>query len=534
MGLEEQYNLLHFFPDCVLPTCPTFQQGKVHQHIFPKQQAILNSTAKYLYCQGGVGSAKSVAFAAKAVHLSLSIPENVGVVSRKDFKLLYKSSWLDIKKTIQRLVVRQKIDFDWYNFGNKRCWSDKRQGDYTTINFHNGSIIYAMQGKAWEEGLGASYGWFWVDDAMESFEEMFIGTDASAGLPSRLRLPHVHYDKKTFDSVLRPHGSLHGMVSSNPPYIGHWLHKLFGKEPGLYHIGEDEVECIHTATFDNPTMGADYAKGLMAVQQKMGRSTNVARRVIFGESIPAYGGVRVFPEFDHGRHVTEMKFDKTLPLVRSWDFGFHHPAVLFSMLYKCEYNFNHFFSLSEISDQFALDVWELWKTVKQHTDLLYKDAVLVLDAGDRAGYRRSDANRDRRGPIRILQDEFNLHFKFRFLDLENSLEYMRKLLKTKCKCGMETILIDRKCEAFIGALEGGYKYSKGKTGSMSKKPIEDRYFADIACAWRYGAENFVKWGVPYENRHTWQEIQSYTPQHQEKPWAWMELTDREFGELLTR
>ena len=527
--MQHDYNLIDFFPDCVIPDCP--QKEIVHQHIFPKQQDILDSKAKYLYCQGGVGSAKSVAFAVKAVWLSLIVPENVGVVSRKDYKLLYKSSWLDVKKVIKRLVQKHIIP--------EPVYTDKKQGDYTTITFHNSSVMYAMQGKNWSEGLGASYGWFWVDDAMESYEEMFIGDETSAGILSRLRLPYVHYRKGIHDAEQRPHGMLHGMISTNPPPFGHWLHKLFGTKPGLYTIGNDSVEWIQTATHENPSMGADYATGLMAIQAKMGRSQNVARRVIFGESVPAYGGVKVYPQFDEAKHVGSFPYDSQLPLVCGWDFGFHHPAIIFNNLYRCDFGTNHLISISEIADAMSLTVYALYtEYYLPHIKERYKEAKLILHAGDRAGYRASSSNKDRRGDMKILKDEYKLPFKFRFLDLDNSLQYMRGLLEPKkpCPCGMELICIDQKnCPALIGALQGGYKYSKVRgDGPVSKKPVEDRYFADVACAWRYGAENFVKWGIPYEYQKTDRVAAPALPRppQGQTPWAWMEMSDADMGKAI--
>lgn len=531
-----KYNLLDFFPNCVLPSCEQFTSGVVHQHILPQQKLILDSTAKYLYCQGGVGSAKSIAFAVKSVYLSLTIPENVGIVSRRDFKLLYKSSWLDIKQIINRLVQKGKIP--------QPKFTDKRQGDYTTILFHNGSVMHAMQGKNWSEGLGASYGWYWVDDAMESYEEMFIGNETSAGLLSRLRLPHVHYDKATYSVTDREHGSLHGMVSSNPPQVGHWLHKLFGNKPGMYKIGEDSVEWIQVATHENPFVGADYAKGLLSVQKKMGKGQNTARRVIFGESVPAYGGVKVFPQFEHSRHVAPLQFDPKLPLVRAWDFGTLHPAVVFSNLYKCAYGRNHYLTLSEIADCFNITVYSLYDDyVLPHTNQLYGEASLIVDAGDRAGYRAASSNKDRRGDMKILIDEYHLAFKHRYINLTPSLQYMAALLEPKkqCDCGLENVLISNNCPVLIGALEGGYKYSKNREGKVSDKPIEDRYFADVACAWRYGAENFVKWGISWEDEKgllTQQETDQHRLQRSHSrsttPWSWMELSDEDFGKLLTQ
>ena len=522
-----QYNYIDFFPDCCLPNCE--QQG-AHQHILPHQQDILDSTTKYLYCQGGVGSAKSVAFAAKSVYLSLTIPHNEGFVCRKNFKDLYKSSWKDIKQTIARLVSKGIIA--------KPTFSAKTQGDHSTITFDNGSVMYAIQGKNWSDALGSSYGWYWVDDALESYEELFVGDETSAGLLARLRLPYVHYNKETYNEQSRPHGSLHGMVSSNPPPIGHWLHKLFGTTPGFHTIGNDSVQWIMTATHANPFVGADYSKGLIAAQLKMGRSPNVMRRVIFGESVPAYGGKRVFGEFEHGKHVFPLKYNKDLPVIRAWDFGVQHPAVVFSNLYKCYQGNNHYLSLSELGEHFAVSIWEFYGFVREHTKRLYGDACLILDAGDRAGYRRSDTDKDKRGPIPILQQDFKqdgLRFRFRWLDLENSLEYMRYLLQQRCACGEEIIQISSDCPILIGALSGGYKYPVTREGRMGSKPVEDRYFADVACAWRYGAENFVKWGVPWEERDALRPVNDRLPrQRLEKPWSWMDLSDADVGKLLTQ
>jgi len=458
----------------MLPDCKDHVNG-IHKHILPKQQDIVNSTAKLLYCQGGVGSAKTVAFAARCVDLCFTIPDNVGAIGRKDYPLLFESAWLDVKKCLKRAYEKGYIEENHYK---KHMFSRKKEGEYTRIEFENGSVISALETKNILRGLGAGLGFFWIDDAMESDEYIFVGDETNAGLISRLRIPNVRFARDKHGQVV---DRLSGMVSTNPPPIGHWLHKLFGTKPGIHKLGDDDVEWIQVATHENPFMGEGYAKTIMSVQNKMGRTKETARRIIFGESVPAYGGIPVFPEFDHVRHVGQFKLDPKYPIVRSWDFGFHHPAVVFSLLYKCENKVNHYISLSEVADSFALNIWDFYADVKEHTDKHYHNVSLILDGGDRAGYRKSDSNKDKRGPIRILRDEYKLSFKYRYLDLSNSLEYMRSLLKKKCKCGMEYILISKNCPVLIGALEGGYKYSKTKQGKISDKPVEDRYFADLRC-----------------------------------------------------
>jgi hypothetical protein len=416
---------------------------------------------------------------------------------------------------------------------------DKKQGDYSTITFPNGSIIYAVQSKNLNEALGSSYGFFWVDDAMESSEEYFIGDNTSAGLLSRLRLPNIHFDRSTYDTHTRKHGSLHGMVSSNPPPYSHWLHKLFGDKSGIHYIGDDEVTWMQVSTNDNPFVGEDYSKGLISIQTQMGHNVNTIRRVIYGESIPAYKGIPVFPQFKNSIHVAPLKFRPDLPLIRSWDFGYLHPAVVYSNLYKCSHHTNHFFTLSEISDAANLNIHTLWKKyVEPHTKALYSNATLIRDCGDRSGYRQSSSSKDSRSDMKILIHEYNIPFKHAYMHLTPSLQFMRGLLEPKepCKCGLPLVLISEKCKGLIGALQGGYHFPKGRSAITGDKPVEDRFFADIACAWRYGAENYVKWGLSFEDHQEIKQQNTFkrsTQTHENSMLQWLNDTDASFISRIT-
>jgi len=530
---SDKYNILDFFPDCMLPDCP--QAGDTHQHILPKQQEILDADTKYTYIQGGVGSGKTTAIGVICVWNALVVPCNSGVISRYNYDDLFDSAWKVVTECVIRLAEKNIIA--------NPSFSKKISGVYTQIDFPwCESDLKAIQGKNWRRGLGANKGLFWVDDAYECLVDFFVGTDVSAGLMSRLRLPAVLYHKATYSKETCPHGSLRGYVSTNPPPIDSFLHTLFGKVEGVSTLGDEStVTWLKGDTGDNVFLGTGYAKGLMAIQRKMGRSDNVIRRVIHGDSIPAYGGIPVFPQFDHARHVAPLKFRADLPLVRSFDFGFRHPAVVYANLYKCTYNTNHYFALSETADCFSATVQELYDNyVVPHTNQLYKEAKCVVNCGDRSGYRDSSSNKDKRGDMKILMHEYKLAFKWRYINLVPSLQYMRGLLKPKepCKCGLELVLISNKCEALIGALEGGYKYPKPRVGPHGEKPTEDGYFADVACAWRYGAENYVKWGIP------WQDQKELAQQNQRDPFAkmrysgpqyleWLEMSDADLAARLT-
>jgi hypothetical protein len=221
-----------------------------------------------------------------------------------------------------------------------------------------------------------------------------------------------------------------------------------------------------------------------------------------------------------------------LPLIRSWDFGTHHPAVIFSNLLRCELGHNHFISLAEISQLFGsvgngVTVYQLYDEVKKLTKDNFKDASRILDCGDRAGYRTASNRKDKRSEIKILQIEFGLTFKHRFFDLDNSIRYCRTLLNKTCECGREIIQVDRNCETLIEALEGGYKFTKSRQGVISDKPLKDKYYDDVADAWRYGLENYVKWVLPDVDNPGYRKHRG-----EARPWDWMEATEQELAEMV--
>jgi hypothetical protein len=523
------------FPNCPLPSCPQYS-GPPHVHILDHQQRILSHQVEhegttvdiqYRYCQGGVGSAKSVAFAAMALKQCLDIPGNEGVIGRKDFKLLFKTTYKDFIDCIKRCVRKGIIDLDWYN---KKMFRDKRQGQYTTIVFENESVAYALQTKNWSEGLGASYGWFLIDDAMETSEELFVGDGTNAGLISRLRLPHVRFFKDLLGKVSN---RLLGMVVSQPPPLNHWLHRLFGKKPGVYKIAEDYVDVMQIETFRNPFIGENYATGLMSVQHKMGRDKNSARRIIYGESVKAYGGIPVYPEFDHTKHVIEYKYNPEIPLIRSFDFGAAHPACSYAHLHKCKHTTNHYFVVGEVLDCFNLDVYRFYRKVQHYTANHFPRAH-IFNSGDQSGYRSNSANKDNRSDMKILISEFGLRFKYRYFDKETSIKFIKSLLAPRkpCPCGLPLLAVDRSCVVTIEAFEGGYRYSKNRsTGVVSNVPVKDKYYDDLMDALRYGAENYVKWGIDLRNYQD--DDDTITPFDKgPHPWSWMEMSDKELANML--
>ena len=311
------------FPLCADPTCPA--KGQDH-HPLPHQRELIESDTKYIYQQGGYGSAKSLGACAVGVALSLQIPGNRGIVIRETYPKLHDNT----QRLFMEMLERAKIK--WRGRENRDGW-------YHRVILQNKSEIHFREGRTVR--LGADYGWFVVDEASEIEERLF------KNLQARLRLAAAGL-------------YLRGVLLSNPPHHNHWLHKVFGEDPGAF---SREVETstgvfeattfkfMQVSTRQNPHNPPGYLADLLTGLTQ----AEIARLVEGGYGyIP--DGPPAYPKFEHHRHVGLPELKREYPLVRGWDFGFRHPAVTFHQFWHCLKQQIHWSILDAMDGKMILNI----------------------------------------------------------------------------------------------------------------------------------------------------------------------------------
>lgn len=509
------FTIHHLFPVCHVPTCPHYGQ----RHALPWQYDLFTYPEQYIYCQGGVGSAKTIAFACKFTLDMLMIPKNRGIIFRKDFNLNYKTSWMRFNECVDGLVEQ--------GFIPQPRRSVKKFGEYTKVEFHNGSVAEAGQSKNWSEYLGPEYGSAWVDDAMESLAEMWIGVGTSGGLESRIRHSAAAYASIQGSLV----NWLKGYISTNPPPgVSDWW-SLFGREPGVRKYEGTSVTYRHirVSSRDNSHLPPNYLETLASHHNEEDR-----QRIIEGKSVVYYGGKGVYKDYYNSRrHVGEFSYHNELPLFVSIDFGSAHPAIVYSQIRTCPMKHEHHITLSEVTDLFDVTTWNLYDAHRQHMKKHYThhDPDIVFYACDIAGFKTTDSNKDKRGPAKIWQEEFGIHLHKKRFELQYSLDYMRQQFDTKnqCPCGFGHVMIDKRCTMLVEACEGGFRFPQRKDGTYTDQPVADARYEDVADAHRYSVEHFLRLGFSYKE---WRETANIKkryglaqPEYVERPWQWMEGID---------
>ena len=427
--------------------------------VLPYQQQAIGSDAKYLAILGGYGSGKTLAGAAIVIGLSLSVPGNAIIVCRRSYSKLHDSTQRIILEMLQRVDVEFKA-------------REMRDGWPHRIILPNVSEIVFRETKDIGRFLGPEYGAFLIDEAVEEPKKTF--TD----LTGRLRLG-------------RARDYLRGVILSNPPNVHHWIPEVFGLEPGRRQVtieGETTTyELIQVSTRANPFLPEGYIADLIA-----NHPPSEVKRIVEGSYGFSYDGKPVYaPPFRYETHVGTPETLK-FTLVRSWDFGYHCPAVTWHQYPRCKAGRAHWLILDEMVgknleyDQLAAKVLTYTHDrFPQHTE------NLVLDCGDIAGRQIND-----RGPgpmIRLASPPWSLSFRAKRCNLEPGLALVRAALKQTCDCGMPILQVHRRCNTLIDALAGGYHYPKDVPGKAENdKPYKDGYYDNVADSFRYAGECFYR------------------------------------------
>ncbi len=406
----------------------------------PKQREFHESDAFLRLYQGGFGAGKTLAGVWEAIDVSMAYPNNFGIVARKTYRELEDST----KKTFFEVCPKELI-------GGFRARDD-------VVTFVNGSRIAFRSLDDPDKLRSTNLGWFYVDEASEIEDE-----DIPTMLVGRLRLDRVPWRG--------------GWFTSNPATVEHWTYKWFverAKEaPHRYHM-------VVASSYENPYLPREYIE---ALEQEY--SPSWVRRYLRGEFGFVAKGTAVFENFNESLHVVDkLEPLPDRPIIRAWDFGFHHPAVLWSqigpngVLRVLRELMGTDILISKFADQ----------VIAVSKEKFPPDATFI-DVGDPAGGQRGD--KDPRTSVDILRER-GIRVATRKYPKKRLIELVEAKLGQVRKQGdsvQPVILISRQgCPVLIEGLMGGYCWPKAKDGKISREtPLEDGYYEHLQDCLQYTA-----------------------------------------------
>ncbi len=295
----------------------------------PFQDAFLGSPSKFTGFYGGIGNGKTTIGVTKGMALSDAWPGNVGVVARLTYQELIDTT--------------QK---EYLNYVKIRNGGDLKEGPYVkrfqegppaTLWLQNGSEVRFRYADNPDAILGATLGWFYIDQAE------FVPESVYSALEGRLRLWSPKKIKECQEAYLRIHKqplkytpTEFGFITGNP--APGWVYRRYKLNPsGMYHLIEAGTEA------NTKNLPPDYISSLKATNTE-----DWVKRYLSG-SWDVFSG-QIYKDWMKELHcITPMTIPAHWPRFIGWDHGQQNAtAVAFvavdeegnSVLYKEHYKVN--------------------------------------------------------------------------------------------------------------------------------------------------------------------------------------------------
>lgn len=267
----------------------------------------------------------------------------------------------------------------------------------------------------------------------------------------------------------------------------HWIAKWFPADPSLL---KPNHHYIHTSLYDNVAgVGEQYIKDM---EDKYQPGHALRRRFIEGRrglsvvGDPVYAGA-----FSRTLHVSDdAAFNPHMPLLEAWDFGHHHPAVLWS-----QFVHGTWLVLGEVqgSDMFIED-FAPW--VLQQRAAFFPGMTETWSCCDPAGTMKNS-----QGTKTSACDVLNAHGVFpRAIDGSNSPTMRDSAIQKlgaalqRLTHGRPAVRVHPRCRQFIDGLEAGYVWdSRSIANSISpntRRPRKDGTYDHLQNCGEYTWLNF--------------------------------------------
>lgn len=401
--------------------------------LFPIQQAIydvvFNSFGKnpaIILFNGALGTGKTLLAAIISIEICRAYPGIRGVLSRKTYKELFD--------TVGQATLHYADSIGLpYKHNKKEDWLD----------FPNGSRLYLRSCDDEEKMKSLELSFFICDEANEitkSFYNVAVGRIGRQG--------------RSYPWFV--------LLLTNPTNRGHWLYDAFVTDR------KDYYKLYQTTIDDNPYTSQEY-KDFVKLEYKARPS--LYRRYVLGDWGADIQGKPVYIEYwAREVHVSKERLvpDSRYPIIRSWDFGYHRPALLFAQ--KLPGLKLH------ILKEYMPEKLVIEKFIQKGRELSLSlfQGFGFLDCCDFQGVMKSDLSEKTR--IDIMRS-FGIYPRCRKATFDYRISKVSKLM-SRLHNGKPCLLIDEKaCPVLVEGLEEGYVYAEDpKKVKETRQPAEDGYF----------------------------------------------------------
>ena len=281
-----------------------------------KQIDFINSEDRFVLYSGGVGSGKTLAGCYRALKLSLTYDNNVGLIGTQ-------TDWQLISTTMQTFFeIINGLEYKQINDHLK---------SYGKIIFKNGSRIHYKSLDDESKLRSLNLGWFYIDEATTVKKSVWDM------LTSRLRLNTVdkHY----------------GFLTTNPDSKYHWIYREFIANDKKKN--KKDYNVIYAKTTENEFLPKTYVDNMLCKDEDF--------KFRFVEGKWGITSGLVYKEFQRNIHVKEVKIDAYKRFFRAIDYGYTNP---FCCLW---------IAINEDDDVYIFDeYYEKEKLVSQHFNNIEK------------------------------------------------------------------------------------------------------------------------------------------------------------------
>lgn len=191
-------------------------------------------------------------------------------------------------------------------------------------------------------------------------------------------------------------------------------------------------------------------------------------------------GKRVFPEFERETHIKEVLYRDSAPLYLGWDFGWHHPAVVFCQMDDAD----RLLVLDEIIGD-SINLYQfiegfVYPKLMNYGIKIYGRRIQhqIISCCDPQGVQRTDSAE--KSSVEILRSYGFLNVQSTKRSIQYGLDIVRKLL-LKRSDGTPSLYVHPRCVNLIEGFLGGYHYPE----NGSENPEKDGFYEHLFDALRY-------------------------------------------------